>query len=91
MAYKITRNRLVADSYNSLKEAPVNNYSGLIFPVFKSLNMYVPKSTIGAIDHIKEPSSALITLSEDFIFNTNSFNRYLPNIMSYLPLADSYT
>ena len=51
-------------SYNSSKKGLVNNYSGLIFPVFKSLSMYAPKSKIGAVDTVKRLSSASMMCSE---------------------------
>ena len=38
---------------------------------------------------IKCPSSALMTCSEKFRFNTNSDYIYIPKIISYLPLAES--
>ena len=57
--------------------------------MFKSLNIYAPKSTIGDVDPIKGPSYASMTCSENFTFNTNSIYRSLPKIISYLPLAES--
>ena len=44
---------------------------------------------MGAVDSIKGPSSALMTCSDNFKFNPNSVNRYIPKIISYLPLAES--
>ena len=36
-------------------------FSGVIFPVFKTLNIHVPKSTMGVVDPLKGPSSASMT------------------------------
>ena len=69
----------------------MNNYSGVIYPVFKSLNSYVPRSTMSAVDPLKVPSSVLITCSDHFEFNPNYVNTSLPNIISYLPLAETST
>ena len=69
----------------------VNDSSGVILPIFKSLNIYVPKSTMGVVDLLKGPSSASMKWSDNFWFNHNSVNRYLPKIISYLPLAESST
>ena len=60
-------------------------------PVFKSLNTSALKSTIGSISPIKGPSYASMTCLEIFRFISNYVNRFLPKIMSYLPLADSST
>ena len=43
-----------------------------------------------AVDTFKGLSSASMTCSEDFIFNLNDVNIFLPNIVSYLHLAESY-
>ena len=64
---------------------------GVISPVFKIQNSYVPKSTMGALDPLKGPSSDLMTWSDNFKFNPNYFNKSLPRIILYLPLAESYT
>ena len=61
------------------------------FPVFKSLNKYVPKSTKILVYPLNGPSSALMTLSENYIFNPNHVDRSRPKIISYLPLSESYT
>ena len=53
--------------------------------------MYLPKSTMGAVDPIKGLPSALMMCLEKFRFNTNYFNRSLPKIMLYLPLVKSST
>ena len=94
LAYNITRNCFEAvhacsDSYTSSKEALVNNSSDITFPVFKYLNIYVPKSTMGVVDPLKGPSSALMPCSENLRFNPNSVNIYYPKIISYPPLAES--
>ena len=65
--------------------------SGEIFPVFKYLNTYVPKSTMGVVYSLKFPSSALMTYSDNYIFNPNYFNRSRPKIISYLPLEELST
>ena len=46
---------------------------------------------MGFVDPLKGPSYALMTCSEDFIFNPNYVNRYRPKIILYLPLVDSST
>ena len=62
-----------------------------VFPVFKILNIYVPKSTMGVVDALKSPSSASMTCLENFEFNLNYVKIFRPKIISYLPLADSST
>ena len=52
-------------------KALVKDYPGVIYPVFKSLNIYLPKSTTGVVDPLKGPSSASMTCSENFRFNPN--------------------
>ena len=46
---------------------------------------------MGAVDPFKGSSYALVTCSDNFIFNPNYFDIYLTNIMSYLPLVESST
>ena len=77
--------RTCSDLYTSLTQTLVNDYAGVIFPVFKYLNVYVTKSTVGVIDLLKGPSSTLMTCSESFRFNPNYVNRYRPKIILYLP------
>ena len=69
----------------------INNSSGVLLPVFKYLNIYVPKSTMGVVDPLKCPSSVSMMWSENFQFNPNYVNISHPKIISYLPLAESYT
>ena len=70
----------------------ISKYSlGVIPPVFKYLNIYVPKSTMVVLDPFKGSSYASVTCSENFRFNTNSINRYHPNIILYLLLAELST
>ena len=64
---------------------------GLIFPVFKSLNSYLSKSTMGDVEPFKGPSSAPIMCSDSYRFSTNYGNRSLPSIISYLSLVESST
>ena len=65
------------------------NISGVIFSVIKYLNIYVPRSTMYVVYPLKFPSYALMTCSESFKFNPNFLNRSCPQIISYLPLAES--
>ena len=81
--------RTCSESYTSSTEASVNNYLGVIFSIFKSLNIHVLKSTMGVVDPLKFPSSNSMTYSENLNFNPNYFNRYHPNIISYLLLVES--
>ena len=46
---------------------------------------------MGVVDPLKVPSPASMTRSENFKFNPNCVNIYHPNIISYLPLAESST
>ena len=46
---------------------------------------------MGAVDPLKGPSYALMACLEKFTFNPNYVNRYIPKIISYLPLAQSST
>ena len=46
---------------------------------------------MGILDPLKGPSYALLKCSNHFGINTNSVNRYLPKIISYIPLMDSST
>ena len=48
-----------------------------MFTVFKSLNLYTPKSIMGAVDPFKVPSPASMVCSENYRFNTNDVNRSL--------------
>ena len=57
--------------------------SVVIFPVFKYLNMYVPKSTMGVVYPLKVPSTALMTYLEIFKFTRISVHRYRLNIISF--------
>ena len=43
------------------------------------------------LDPLKGSPSALMTCSENVRFNHNYVDRYRFNIISYIPLADSYT
>ena len=43
------------------------------------------------VDPFKRPSSALMDLLDNFIFNPNFVHRYLPKIISYLTLVESPT
>ena len=66
LTFRITHNNLVAvhtcyDSYTASTQASVNDDSGLIFPIFKPLNIYITKSTMGAVDPLKGPTSDLMT------------------------------
>ena len=69
----------------------VNNSSGVILLVFKSLNSYIPKSTMGVVDPLKGPSSDSMKWSDNFKLNSNYFNISRPKIISYLPLTESST
>ena len=69
----------------------VNDSSGVIFPVLKYLNGYVPESTMGVVDPLKGPSSSLMTWSDNFKFNSNYDNISFPKIILYPPLAESST
>ena len=74
MASNITCNRFISvrtcyDSYTSPTQELVNNSSGVISPVFKYLNIYVLKLTMGVVDPLKGPSSASMTCSENFKLN----------------------
>ena len=69
----------------------INNYLGVLLPVLKYLNWYIPKPTMGAVYHFKVPSSDSMTRSENFRFNPNVVNIYLPNMISCMPLAESST
>ena len=53
------------------------------------LNSCVPKSTMGAVHPLKPPSSDLMAWSENFRFNYNYVDKYLPRIIFYIPLAKS--
>ena len=46
---------------------------------------------MGYVYPFKGPSSTSMTWSDNYIFNPNSVNIYLPRIISYLPLAESST
>ena len=46
---------------------------------------------MSAVESFKVPSSALMTLTENSIFNPKAVNISLPNITEYLPFADSST
>ena len=46
---------------------------------------------MGVVEHLKGPSSDLVTYSENSRFNPNYINRYCPNVVLYLPLAVSST
>ena len=46
---------------------------------------------MGAVDPFKVSSSASMTCSENFKFNSKAGNKYRPNIIWYLPLEKSYT
>ena len=69
----------------------VNNSSGVIYPVSKSVNLYVPRSTMGSVYPLKYPLYPPMAWLDHFLFNPNYINRYLPNIISYIPLAESST
>ena len=56
-------------------------FFGLILPVFKYLNSYVPKSTMGAVDPSNDPSPPPMMSLEINKFDTNTVNRYPPNII----------
>ena len=43
------------------------------------------------VDPLKFPSSALMTSSDSFKFNPSYVNRSCPNIILYIPLAESST
>ena len=43
---------------------------------------------MGTLDTFEGPSPASMTCSENFRFDTNDFNRYLPKIIYYLHLAE---
>ena len=62
LLFKITRNisvevRTCYDLFISSPQALINDYLGVISPVFKILNSHVPKSTMVANDPFKVPSS----------------------------------
>ena len=78
-----------SDSYISSTCAFINNYLGVIIPVFTYMNSYVPESTMGADEIFNGTSSTLLTCSEFFRFNHIYVHIYLPEIMSYIPLAES--
>ena len=61
------------------------------FPVFTSLNLYGPISTIGANDPFKGPYYDSMTCSEHLIFNHITVNIYLPKSILYLLLVQSST
>ena len=69
----------------------VNYYSGVISPVFKYLNAYAPKSTMGVVDPLKVPSSSSMMCSDNFKFDPNYVDRSCYKIISYLLSADSST
>ena len=72
-------------------EGIVLGYGGVEATVFKCLNIYLPKSTMGIVDPLKGPPSDSMTCSDNFILNHNSVNISGPKIISYIPLADSST
>ena len=79
MAYNITGTRFVSvftcsDSYKSSTQESVNDSSGVIFSVFKYLNIYIPKPTMDIVDPLKGPSPASMTCSDNFEFNPNAVN-----------------
>ena len=57
---------MCSDSNTSSTYAFIKYYSGVILPVLKYLNLYVPKSIISAVDTLQYPSPALIACSETF-------------------------
>ena len=65
-----------------------NNSSGVMFPVFKFLDSYVTRSSMDTIEHLKVYHLILWHV-ENFGFIPNGVNISLPNIMSYLPIAES--
>ena len=69
----------------------INDSSGVILPIFKYLNIYISKSTMGYVYPLKGPSSDSMTCSENLKFNPISVNRSCFKITSYLPLAESFT
>ena len=69
----------------------INDSSGVIFPVLKYFNSCVPKSTMDSVNHLKGPSSVLMTWFDNFRFNHNSVKKFFLRIKSYLPLAKSST
>ena len=69
-----------------LEESP-----GVILPVFKSLNPYIHKSIMGAVDYLKVLSPDSVAFPESFIVNPNYVHKYLPKIVLCIPLADSST
>ena len=78
-------------NYTSSTEALVNNSSGVLFRVFKYLNTYVPNPTMDVVYPLKGPSSASMKCSANFAFNPSYFNISCPNIITFLPLAESFT
>ena len=63
----------------------------MILPVFKYLNYSAHQSNMVADDPFKGPSFVLITCKKKYLFRPNAVNKYLPKIISYLPLEDSST
>ena len=53
-----------SDSYISSMYEFVRDYSVVNLPVFKSLNVYVPKSSMGSVEPLKGPSPAPMTCLE---------------------------
>ena len=64
---------------------------GVISPILKIKNSYVPKSTMGSVDPLKGQSSDLMMWSDNFRFNPNYVNKYLTKIILHLPLMDLFT
>ena len=46
---------------------------------------------MGVVDPLKSPMSDAMTCSDHFNFNPNPINKYLPKIISYIPLLESST
>ena len=65
------------------------NISDVIFSVIKYLNTYVPRSTMYVLYPLKCPSYALMTCSESLNLILIFVNSSCPQIISYLPLAES--
>ena len=80
-----------SDSYISSMYEFVKYYSGANLPVFKSLNVYLPKSIMCFFDPLKVPSPAPRMCLEKFRFNTNDVNISIPKILLYLLLVESPT
>ena len=76
-------------STNSSTYAFMKYSSGVILPVVKALNVYLTKSIMGAVIYFKCLPPRYMTCLENFKFNPNDINGYLPNFILNLPLADS--